>query len=345
MTSTEYLKQLLAGNKPPGHFMMPLVKQFCTVNTAGKYGEYSLDYHVLTRCQLEIIERYPIDIFNVLGYPYREAADCGLSVEFPEDGQPVSEGVLIHSRDDLERIYWPDPREGRLMANRIAACREFKRLRPDIVMMGACEAPFAQACTFLGIERAMMLLYEDPQFLLDVMERIEPLELDFCMAQIEAGAEMIFMGDSLASQVNPHFYEDYILDFEKRITQNIQAYGVPVRLHICGDITSILCRVASTEARFIDIDFPVDITDACRAVARVSPTSYVVGNFHPVQVLLNGSPEEVRRVCRNCESEAAAFNNFILAPGCEVPPATPVDNYQTLLEFGWKAKVGETNEC
>ncbi len=49
----------------------------------------------------------------------------------------------------------------------VTTCREFKKLRPDIVMMGACEAPFAQACTFLGVERAMMLLHEDPQFLLE----------------------------------------------------------------------------------------------------------------------------------------------------------------------------------
>lgn len=342
MTSVERLRMLLDGRKIAGHFMMPLVKQFCTIHTGAHYGQYSRDYRVLTRSQLEIMERYPIDIFNCLGHPYREAGDCGLHVEFPEDAQPKGHGVLVRRREDLAGIDWPDPHRGPLMSDRIHAITEFKRLRPDIVAMGACEAPFALANTFLGIERAMLAFCEDPALLLDVMRWIEPRSLGFVTAQIEAGAEMIFMGDSLASQVSRRFYSEYILDSESRVTRAVQALGVPVRLHICGDITGILDLVASTGARFIDVDYPVDLAEACRVVGEVSPGSYVVGNLHPVEVLLRGYPDDVREACRRCERQAAGFDNFILAPGCEVPPATPVENYQALLEFGWKTKAQES---
>jgi uroporphyrinogen-III decarboxylase len=338
VTSIQYLQLLLNGKKLDGHFMMPLVKQFCTINTGASYGQYSHDYRVLTRCQLEIIERYPIDIFNCLGHPYREAGDCGLHVEFPEDSQPAGRGILVQTREDLAGLVWPDPHEGPLMSDRIHAIAEFKRLRPDIVAMGACEAAFALANTLLGIERTMLLLYEDPDFLLDVMRWIEPHSQRFVAAQIEAGADMIFMGDSLASQVGRRFYADCVLESETRMIQSVQSLGVPVRLHICGDITGILALVAGTGARFIDVDYPVDLTEACRVVAEASPGSYVVGNFHPVEVLLRGKPDDVREACRQCERQATGFDNFILAPGCEVPPATPVENYQALLEFGWKAK-------
>jgi uroporphyrinogen-III decarboxylase len=338
-TSAERLRLMLQGQRLAGHFMMPLVKQFCTVNTGAQYGRYSQDYRVLTACQLEIMERYPIDIFNCLGYPYREAGDCGLPVEFPQDAQPTSHGVLVHTREDLATLDWPDPHQGPLMSDRIRAIAEFKRLRPDIVAMGACEAPFALACTFLGIERAMLLLCEDADFLLDVMRWIEPHSQRFVAAQIEAGADMIFMGDSLASQVGRRFYADYILESERRMIHAVQAAGVPVRLHICGNITGILELVAGAGARFIDVDYPVDLTKACRVAADLSPGSYVVGNFDPVEVLLRGKPDDVRQACRRCEREAAGLDNFILAPGCEVPPATPVENYQAMLEFGWKARA------
>jgi MtaA/CmuA family methyltransferase len=341
MNSVECLQRLLDGKKIAGHFMMPLVKQFCTINTGARFGQYSRDYRVLTQSQLEIMERYPIDIFNCLGHPYREAGDCGLHVEFPENSQPTGRGILVRTREDLANLTWPDPHEGPLMSDRVHAVAEFKHLRPDIVAMGACEAPFALANTLLGIERAMLLLCEDPDFLLNVMRWIEPHSLRFATAQIEAGADMIFMGDSLASQVGRRFYADYILESERRLIQAVQALGVPVRLHICGNITGILALVAGTGARFIDIDYPVDLAEACQVVADVSPGSYVVGNFHPVEVLLRGKPDDVREACRRCERQAAGYNNFILAPGCEVPPGTPVENYQGMLEFGWKAKAKE----
>ncbi len=338
MTSVQYLQLLLDGKKMAGHFMMPLVKQFCTVNTGAPYGRYSRDYRVLTQSQSEIMRRYPIDIFNCLGYPFREAGDCGLHVEFPEDAQPKAQGVLVRTREDLAGLDWPDPHQGPLMSDRIHAIVEFKRLRPDIVAMGACEAPFALANTLLGIERTMLLLYEDPDLLLDVMRWIEPHSLRFVTAQIEAGADMIFMGDSLASQVSRRFYAEYILESEIRMTRAVQAMGVPMRLHICGDINGILDQVASTGARLIDVDYPVDLARACRAAAEAGHGSYVVGNIDPVAVLLRGTPDDVRRTCLRCEQQTAGFDNFILAPGCEVPPATPVENYQALLEFGWKAK-------
>ena len=57
----------------------------------------------------------------------------------------------------------------------------------------------------------------------------------------------------------------------------------------------------------------MDIRWACRTVAEISPASYIVGNFHPVEVLLHGSPDDVRHACRECEQQADGFDNFILA--------------------------------
>ena len=147
------------------------------------------------------------------------------------------------------------------------------------------------------------------------------------------------MGDALASQVGPAIYEQLIVDSEAPVVRAIQDAGAAVRLHICGDINNIMASVATVAAGFIDIDFPVDIRNACEVVARSCPESYVVGNFHPVEVLLHGSPEDVRATCLECERQGQGLNNFILAPGCEVPPATPPENYKTLIEFGWKFKT------
>ncbi len=340
MTSVDYLQLLLddapASERPDGHLTMPLIKQFCTVQTGRQYGSYSQDHRVLTQCQIELHERHPVDGFNVLGYPYREAGDCGLDVRFPEDAQPIGRGPLVTSDVDLARIVWPDPRQGRLMGDRIAAIAEFRRQRPDVLAIGACESPFALATTFLGLQQAMMYLYDDPEFVERVVAWIEPHTIEFAAAQVQAGAQIIFLGDSIASQIGPEPYRRFAQGTEKRVTETVQAMGAAIRLHICGDITPMLEDVADTGARMIDLDHAVDLAEACERIGRVNPSSYVVGNFDPVSVLLQGTPGEVRRACRACEEAAARFDHFILSPGCEVPPHTPMMNYEAMLEFGWK---------
>ena len=339
----EYLDLLMTGrparDRPPGHLVMSFIKQFCCIQTGRPYGQYSTDYRVLTQCQLDLQEKYPVDAFNVLGYPYREAGDCGLPVEFPDDAQPIGRGPLIRDRAGLAELRWPDPREGRLMSDRIRAVATFKAREPGVIAMGACESPFALAATFLGLQTAMLCLYDDPGFLHDVMDFIAPNAIRFAQAQIEAGAELIFMGDAIASQIAPEFYAAHVLEHEMAVVGAIQEIGVPVRLHICGDITPLIGHVARTGARMIDIDYAVDLRWACQQLARLSPRSYAVGNFNPVTVLLQGTPDDVRTACRECERQASGYDNFILSPGCEVPPATPVENYAVMLEFGWRVRA------
>jgi len=328
---------MFAGNPPRGgHFMMPLIKQFCTIQLRRKYGAYSQDYRVLTDCQLELMERYPVDCFNVLGYPYREASDCGLDVTFPEDDQPIAHGTLVKRPEDLQSLRWPDPEDGPLMSDRINAIRAFRRARPDIVAMGAVEAPFAQACTFLGIQETMLALYDRPEFVHKLIDWILPHEIRFALAQIEAGAAIVFVGDALASQVGPAAYEAHIVEAERRLIDAIQAAGAAARLHICGNISGILPSVARIGARFLDIDYLVDIAAACAIAVETAPDTFLVGNLHPVTGLLEGGPDHVRQVCRDCEARTAGFGNLILSPGCDVPPATPADNYEALVRFGWK---------
>ena len=335
MTSVEYLQSLLDGKKLGGHFMMPLVKQFCTENTDFTYDRYCQDYRVLTKSQLEIMDRFPVDVVNVLGYPYREANDVGLSVFFPEDSHPYSQGVLLKTAADIDKLVWPEPHDGPLMNDRIMAVGEFRKARPGTVVMGAVEAPFAQACTFMGIEKAMMTIYDEPQLLVELMDWILDHEIAFALAQIDAGAEIIFIGDSLASQLSSEIYCKYVFESEKKLVDAIQDKGASARFHICGNITRILKTALGTGAHFFDIDSPVDIAEACSLARQVCPGSFVVGNFDPV-ILLQRSAEGVKAACRDCEMQAQGHDNFILAPGCEVPPQTPLKNYQTLIAFGHK---------
>ena len=86
--------------------------------------------------------------------------------------------------------------------------------------------------------------------------------------------------------------------------------------------------VAQTGADMVDCDFMVDME---RAVDILPRGTCICGNFNPVEVMYQGTPEMVKTEVRRCKELGKRNHNFI-APGCEVPKDTPPENMLALLE-------------
>jgi len=327
LTSRERVMAAMCGEPVDRVANTSLVKQFCTRQLGLKFRDYNRDPQVLVESQLQTYERWPIDCFTALGFAYREASDCGLPLVWPEDTVPHPVGVLVNERADIGRLRWPAPWDGPLMSARLRAIQMFKKLRPDVAVFGAVEGCFAQALTFRGMQQAMEDLVLEPDLMRELMDFILPNEIAFAKAQVEAGADLIFVGESAASLVGRRPYVDTILPFERALIRAIQQMGVPAKLHICGNISHIMHDVAMASADIVDIDWMVSLTEARKVFG---PQVCLCGNFDPVAILLQSTPEKVREECRRCIREAGT--PFILAPGCEVPPDTPAANYAALCE-------------
>jgi uroporphyrinogen-III decarboxylase len=103
----------------------------------------------------------------------------------------------------------------------------------------------------------MLDFYDDPDFVRDLMDFVVEIELGFAKAQIEAGVEIMGIGDPASSLVGPRFYKDLVFANQKKMIDGIHAMGARVRLHICGDTRHIhegLGRVgpiSSTKTRWL----------------------------------------------------------------------------------------------
>ena len=112
------------------------------------------------------------------------------------------------------------------------------------------------------------------------------------------------------------------MDYEKKLIHEIHRAGALAKLHICGNINPILEQAAQTGAEILDCDHMVDMEEAA---ACFPEEMAVCGNFDPVRVLLQGTPELVKSEVRRCAGLGALHRNLV-APGCEVPPDTPEEN-------------------
>ena len=88
--------------------------------------------------------------------------------------------------------------------------------------------------------------------------------LEFARAQVEAGADLIGVGDAAASLVGPQIYEEFVRPYEQRLVDGLHAMGTRVRLHICGNIRRILPGIGSLGCDMVDIDSMVPLDQARR---------------------------------------------------------------------------------
>jgi len=287
-----------------------------------KLSEYYLDYRVLAQANFAMVKDFQSDLVQAISDPYREACDLGLEVEFPVDGLPVRRQPLIQDPADLLKLKVIAPADGRRMSDRLEAIRLMReQVGGEIPVMGWVEGALAEANDLRGDSALMVDLYDRPEWVTDLLEFCVEQEIAFARAQVAAGADIIGLGDSMASQISARMYARFAMPYERRIFEAVHEMGARSRLHICGNTGRILDQMVETGADIIDIDWMVDIE---RAAEIFEGRAALCGNFDPVRIMLHGTVQEVEESVRQCIERGGA--RHFSAAGCEIPDGTPYAN-------------------
>jgi MtaA/CmuA family methyltransferase len=306
-------------DRPPNFDIM---MTFAAHHAGHRLREYYLDHRVLVESNLTTARDFDLDIVQAISDPYREAADLGLAVEFPDDSLPVSRHPLLTAPEDLQQLTPIRPAEGRRWSDRIAAVELFKTEVGGVIpIMGWVEGALAEAADLRGMMNLMMDLRERPVWVKELLEFLVEIEVEFARAQVQAGADIIGLGDAVASQISPVMYREFALPYEQRIFQAVKQLGAVARLHICGDTTHLVEDMARSGADIVDLDWMVDLAAVS---ASFGDHPVLCGNFDPVAVMMQGTEQQVYEATHAC-LQAGGERCFSMA-GCEIPDRTPVEN-------------------
>lgn len=298
--------------------------------------DYLLDYKTLVKSNYEVAKDFKIDILQTLSDPFRETDDFGANITYPIHEQPHCDLKFLQSVDDIYKLEIPDPFKPGRMLDRINAVKTMKEnYGTEYPVMGWIEGPFAELGDLRGVSEIMMDMYDTPKKVKDLAEVCMINGIKFAKAQVEAGADIIGIGDALVSLLGPSLYDEIVKEFHLKLFKEIKDMGAICRLHICGDITSILEPLSHSGADIIDLDWMVDYKLATDTFEnRVCPN----GNFDPVSVLLYGNPSIIKRSIKDIV-EVGGERSFVMA-GCETPLFTPTENlmavHEALVEIGQK---------
>ncbi|MHC4060911.1 MAG: uroporphyrinogen decarboxylase family protein [Planctomycetota bacterium] len=322
MTAKERIYAIINGDPYDRPAVTPIFMAWAANYIGRDYRDYYLDGDVLAEAQLAVTRAFNLDQISAISDPWREASAYGVEFDYPPDGIGKPKDTIIKTRDDVARIKPLDIEGSERTAQRVGSVRKMAaEVGQTHSVLGWIEGPLAEYADLRGLENALMDLMDKPEMFADAASVLVDSAVAFAVAQIQAGADMIGIGDAAASLIGADLYTKHVLPWEQKLIAAIHDAGATVKLHICGNIVGIIEHIAKTGADVIDVDWMVPLDEARRLVG---PDVVLCGNFDPSAVLLQGSAEDVAEAARKCL--AAGAERVFLMPGCEVPPATPEEN-------------------
>ena len=331
MNGQERISAMLAGRPVDRLPQMPITMMFAADQLGVGYGKYAADHQVLVEAQILTAERFDFDHVSCISDPAREAADCGATIKYFDNQPPAVDEAhaLLAEKGTLAGLELPDPLGGGRMHDRIKAAELFRqRVGGEKLIEGWIEGPCAAAADLRGIGTLMVDFFDDPAFVHDLFDFVLEMELQFARAQVDAGIDIMGVGDAAASLVGPRIYEEFVLPYQRKMVDALHKMGTRVRMHICGNTSRILFDLGTLECDMVDLDWLVPLSQARQTMG---PKRVLCGNIDPVRVLRDETPQAITAAIARCHQEAGP--RYIVGAGCEVPRDTAEANLRTLGDY------------
>jgi len=331
MTKLEQLKSLIKNKSyDVGHPVLfhPILMQFAARFNNHTYTDLMKDYKVRVESNVKCLEHFNLDWVTLMSDPYCETSAFGAKVVFSGNNTPKCQHI-VKTLEDIESLENPDVCNCERTIDRMKAAEYYKKLLGnDYPIVGWIEGPLAEACDLADVNDILLKVIMEPVFVKTLMDKCMITAKAFAKAQVEAGCNVIGVGDAICSQISTEMYQELVLPLHIELFEYIHLLGAITKLHICGDITHLLPNIKNLQADIVDLDWMVDMTHAHEVLGD---NFTLCGNLNPVNCIQDLPAREVyEQTAALLEKEKG--KNFILSGGCEITVDTPVENLQAMRE-------------
>ncbi len=296
-----------------------------------------------TTAQLRAWAKDQVTLWHRLGYDYfRVRVEIPFAVNWQKsqsaEGEPsaritwVSESSgPIQSREDFERFPWPTEK----MIDMNPAEAAIDCLPSGMEAVGFSGGVLEWSNELLGFEKFAIAMYEDPQLVRDVINRVGQIILTaferFCqMDRIFA----IWLGDDMgfktSTLISPNHLREWILPWHKRYAELAHNAGRFFLLHSCGQVANVMPDLVDD----VNIDAKHSFEDIIEPVEhfyqRWHERIAVLGGID-VDLLSRGTPDAVRRRTREI-LDACNNGGYACGSGNSITNYVSPTNYLAMLE-------------
>ena len=263
---------------------------------AGSFMQLCQTPELACEVTLQPLERFPIDAAILFSDILTIPDAMGLGLYFSAGEGPRFERP-VRGKADVERLPVPDPEvELRYVMDAVRLSRH--ELHGRVPLIGFSGSPWTLATYMVEggsskeFAKVKGLLFDQPDLLHQLLERLAQAVTAYLNAQIQAGVQAVMIFDTWGGALTTRDYQEFSLHYMEQIISGLQREHeqrqVPVILFSKGG-GGWLEMMAASGCDALGIDWTVDLSVARQ---RVGGQVALQGNMDPCA--LYASPERIR---------------------------------------------------
>lgn len=196
---------------------------------------------------------------------------------------------------------------------------------PDRPVIASLTGPVSTAASLVDPLQFLKELRKERDAAHRVIDYVSQFLIDFAGILVESGATAVCIGDPTATGeiLGPKMFDEYAVTYINKVTDGIHAAGVPVLVHICGEMKAVKPSVPLLHADAISTDAFVNL----KLLKEEYPQLTTMGNLSTI--LLEGNdPEKVAR-----RTETLIRDGIdIISPACGLSTSTSIAAIRALTD-------------
>jgi uroporphyrinogen decarboxylase len=262
-----------------------------------------------------------------------EAEILGCRLVWAKNGPPSVASHPLESSMELPTTL-PKETDGRLPMILDVMRRMKAEVGETTALYGLITGPMTLASHLRGTE-IFTDSFDHPEFLAELLDYCVKVALRMAELFRAAGMDVIAVVDPVVSQVSPRHFKQFLLQPYKQVFDAIRAMGAFSSFFVCGDATKNLDVMCQSGPDSISIDENIDLVAAKQVTDRYNIA--IGGNIPLTTRMLLGTQQDnmkfvVDLLDKLTDGKGGAPTNFILAPGCDMPYDTPMENVVGVLQ-------------
>ncbi len=254
----------------------------------------------------------------------------GMKLDFGDKG-PCFESA-IRTRADVEALSIPDPMDDMgFVMNLLSNLRRELANDPDTALIGFAGCPWTLASYMIegGVSKNFAhlrrMMYDDPDLLHLLLDKLTQTVTAYLNAQIEAGAQVVQLFDTWGGILDRAGYQEFIQPYHRKIMKGLNRSQTPVILYVNGS-AHLLELMAEVQPDVISVDWLTTLEEARQ---RVGNEMVLQGNLDPIALLTR--PDVLEPMVRDMITQGG-HQNYIFNVGHGLIPSTPVENVRLAVD-------------